>query len=86
MTLVDPEPIETCSPSKVRKLLIEVLTKSRAINLNFRGGNGGSGSAVNVVQDNFDQEAIDVPPPVVVALLTPTYNVGDLEVCDLNLP
>ena len=37
MTVENPDPIETCSPSKLRKLLLEVLSKSRAINLNFRG-------------------------------------------------
>jgi len=65
MTVENPDPIETCSPSKLRKLLLEVLSKSRAINLNFRGS----------VQEPEEVDVNVVSPSVV-----PTYSVGDVQV------
>ena len=36
MTLTDPEPIHTCSPHKLRKLVYTVLSESQAIDLDFK--------------------------------------------------
>ena len=36
MTLTDPQPIHTCSPHKLRKLVYTVLSESRAIDLDFK--------------------------------------------------
>merc|ERR1719270_555752 len=36
MTLPDPQPIHTCSPHSVRKLVYTVLSESRAIDLDFK--------------------------------------------------
>jgi hypothetical protein len=65
MTVENPDPIETCSPSKLRKLLLEVLSKSRAINLNFRGA----------VQEQEDVETNILSPSA-----PPTYSLGDVQV------
>jgi hypothetical protein len=76
MTVENPDPIETYSPSKVRKLLLEVLTKSRAINLNVRGGAGA-----NLVQENPEGDGVEGLPTSATQLPpVPTYCVGDVEV------
>ena len=36
MTLTDPEPIHTCSPHKLRKLVYTILSESQAIDLDFK--------------------------------------------------
>jgi len=76
MTVENPDPIETFSPSKVRKILLEVLTKSRAINLNVRGGAGA-----NLVQENPESDGVEGLPTSTTQLPpAPTYCVGDVEV------
>ena len=76
MTVENPDPIDTYSPSKVRKLLLEVLTKSRAINLNGRVGSGATLSPDTVEGDSVD----GLPTSSSQLPSVPTYCVGDVEV------
>jgi len=53
MTLDNPDPLETCSPSRIRKLLLEVLSKSRAIHFTM---------TKPISQDEMDSEKFTMNP------------------------
>ena len=47
----DPSPLEHCSPSEVRRLLYQLLTESRMLQLNHNGGGGGEKAAKDLQRE-----------------------------------